>query len=90
MKVLSKINATSALLVFTLFLCLSNFRALAQPMHIPTKMPMAKPEVVGMSPEGLRGIDELMQKHVDAGHIQGGVTIVARRGKVVHFVVRIV
>ena len=48
-------------------------------------MPMAEAESVGMSTEGLNRIDELMQKHVDAGHIQGGVTIVARRGKVVHF-----
>jgi CubicO group peptidase (beta-lactamase class C family) len=27
----------------------------------------------------------MMQEHLDAGHIQGGATIVARRGKVVHF-----
>ncbi|MDG2072096.1 MAG: serine hydrolase, partial [Pseudomonadales bacterium] len=26
-----------------------------------------------------------MQKHTDAGDIQGGVTLVARQGKVVHF-----
>jgi CubicO group peptidase (beta-lactamase class C family) len=48
-------------------------------------MPMAKAESVGMSTEGLSRIDEMMQEHVDAGHIQGGVTIVSRRGKVVHF-----
>jgi enterochelin esterase family protein len=59
--------------------------ASAEPMHAPTKMPMAKAESVGMSTEGLRRIDEMMQEHIDAGHIQGGVTIVARRGKVVHF-----
>ena len=57
----------------------------AEPIHTPTKMPMAKAESVGMSTEGLSRIDEMMQEHVDAGHIQGGVTIVARRGKVVHF-----
>jgi CubicO group peptidase (beta-lactamase class C family) len=85
MKVLSTINATPVLLAFSLFWGLMTSQASAEPMHTPTKMPMAKAESVGMSTEGLSRIDELMQKHVDAGHIQGGVTIVARRGKVVHF-----
>ncbi len=46
---------------------------------------MAKAESVGMSTNGLRRIHEVMQKHMDAGNIQGAVTAVARRGKVVHF-----
>lgn len=57
----------------------------AKPMHSPEKMPMASPESVGMSTEGLRRIDDMMQEKIDAGHIQGGATIVARHGKVVHF-----
>jgi CubicO group peptidase (beta-lactamase class C family) len=48
-------------------------------------IPMAAPAEVGMSAEGLHAIDVLMQKHIDAGDIQGAVTVVARRGKVVHF-----
>ena len=48
-------------------------------------MPAAKAESVGMSTEVLGRIDEMMQEKIDAGHIQGGATIVARRGKVVHF-----
>jgi CubicO group peptidase (beta-lactamase class C family) len=48
-------------------------------------MQAAKAESVGMSTKGLSRIDEVMQEHIDAGHIQGAVTIVARRGKVVHF-----
>lgn len=56
-----------------------------EPMHKPTKMPAADADAVGMSNEGLGGIDQLMQSHVDAGDIQGGVTVVARHGKVVHF-----
>lgn len=35
--------------------------------------------------ERLREIDAVMQRHVDSGAIQGAVTAVARRGKVVHF-----
>jgi CubicO group peptidase (beta-lactamase class C family) len=38
-----------------------------------------------MSTEGLSRIDEMMQEQIDAARIQGGATIVARRGKVVHF-----
>ena len=85
MKVLPKINATPVLLSFSLFWGLTTSHASAEPMHTPTKMPMAKAESVGMSTDGLSRIDEMMQEHINAGHIQGGVTIVARRGKVVHF-----
>jgi CubicO group peptidase (beta-lactamase class C family) len=44
-----------------------------------------KPEKVGMSSERLARINEMMQRHIDAGVITGGVTVVARRGSVVHF-----
>ena len=54
-------------------------------MHKPTKMASTRAESVGMSIEGLNNIDKLMQKHTKAGDIQGGVTLVARQGKVVHF-----
>ena len=85
MKFLSTIYATPVLLAFSLFCGLTIARASAEPMHTSTKMPMAKAESVGMSTEGLSRIDEVMKEHIDAGHIQGGVTVVARRGKVVHF-----
>ena len=38
-----------------------------------------------MSTERLQQIDAAMQRHIDAGKIQGAVTAVARRGRVVHF-----
>ena len=38
-----------------------------------------------MSAERLERISAVMQRHIDAGDIQGAVTAVARRGKVVHF-----
>ncbi len=85
MYVLPKINATPFLLAFSLYMVSSISGLSAKPMHTPTKMPMAKAESVGMSTKVLSRIDEMMQEHVDAGHIQGGATIVARRGKVVHF-----
>ena len=45
----------------------------------------ASPEEVGMSTQRLERINEVMQRHIDAGDIQGAVTAVARRGKLVHF-----
>src|SRR5689334_19679663 len=47
-------------------------------------LPTAKPEDVGMSSERLARIGPAMQKHIDAGEIAGVVTLVARRGRVVH------
>ena len=49
------------------------------------ELPVGEPESVGMSTERLLRIDAAMQRHIDAGNIQGAVTAVARRGKVVHF-----
>ena len=49
------------------------------------EIPVAEAESVGMSTERLQGIDAAMQRHIDAGKIQGAVTAVARRGRVVHF-----
>ena len=49
------------------------------------ELPTASPEAVGMSSERMLEIDAAMQRHIDAGKLQGAVTAVARRGKVVHF-----
>ena len=49
------------------------------------EIPAASPEEVGMSSERLLEIDTVMQRHIDSGEIQGAITVVARRGKVVHF-----
>ena len=61
---------------------LSGFSAIAV---CGAELPTAEPESVGMSTERLLRIDAAMQRHIDAGNIQGAVTAVARRGKVVHF-----
>ena len=49
------------------------------------ELPVAEAESVGMSTERLQRIGVAMQRHIDAGKIQGAVTALARRGKVVHF-----
>jgi CubicO group peptidase (beta-lactamase class C family) len=46
---------------------------------------MAKPEDVGLSSERLARITEMMKRHIAAGEISGGVTLVARHGKIAHF-----
>ena len=48
-------------------------------------IPTGKPEDVGMSSERLARIGPAMQRAIDAGEIAGVVTLVARRGRVVHF-----
>jgi CubicO group peptidase (beta-lactamase class C family) len=48
-------------------------------------LPTAKPEEVGLSSERLHRIHEMVLRHVEARDISGAVTIVARRGRVVHF-----
>ncbi len=42
-------------------------------------------EDVGMSSERLQRINTVMQRHIDAGDIQGAITVVARQGQLVHF-----
>ena len=46
---------------------------------------VAKAESVGMSSERLARIDDFVQEHIDTDRIAGAVTLVARKGKVVHF-----
>jgi CubicO group peptidase (beta-lactamase class C family) len=46
--------------------------------------PTARPEDVGLSSERLRRINELVQRHIDAGTFSGAVTLVARHGRVAH------
>lgn len=38
-----------------------------------------------MSSERLARISEVVRRHVEAGDVAGVVTLVARRGKIVHF-----
>ena len=63
-----------------LLLCLSAGVSFAQ------DIPWAdSAEEVGMSTQRLERINAAMQRHIEAGTIQGAVTAVARRGKLVHF-----
>ena len=48
-------------------------------------LPLAAPQEVGLSAEGLAKIDAEVQKFLDKKQLAGAVTIVARRGKVAYF-----
>jgi len=47
-------------------------------------LPIARPEMVGLSSARLARIGEVMQRYVDEGRLGGAVTLVARGGKVAH------
>ncbi len=48
-------------------------------------LPTAKAETVGMSTKRLERVHQFIQGYIDRDEIAGAVTLVARRGKVVHF-----
>ena len=45
---------------------------------------MVEPEAVGLSTERLSRIDKVMEAHVAQQKIAGGVTLIARHGKIAH------
>lgn len=57
----------------------------ALPAAAQTDLPIAKPETVGMSSKRLERIHAFIQDYIDTNQIAGAVTLVARKGKVVHF-----
>jgi len=48
-------------------------------------LPVASPQSVGVVADISARIGTFMQLHIDAGHLSGGVTALARRGKLIHF-----
>ena len=74
-------NNTSILARFLLPLLLCLCAGVSFAQDIPWA---GSAEEVGMSSERLERINSAMQRHIEAGTIQGAVTAVARRGKLVH------
>ena len=60
------------------------FSALLAASLTAASLPVSKPEDVGLSAERLKRIHPLIESHIDAKDFAGAVTLVARRGKVVH------
>jgi len=66
-------------------LCAAAPIAVAIPLLAAGTVPNGKAEDVGFSTERLGRIREAVQRQIDAGSAPGVVTLVARRGRVVHF-----
>jgi CubicO group peptidase (beta-lactamase class C family) len=64
------------------------FAATPAPAADAPPAPVAEPESVGMSAERLARIGPAMQRYIDANLVPGTVTLVARRGKIVHLEAR--
>jgi CubicO group peptidase (beta-lactamase class C family) len=62
-------------------LLLAGGRPAAEGEHVP----MTKPENVGMSSTRLERVRAYIQEYIDTNQIAGAVTLIARKGKVVHF-----
>ena len=76
-----------AAVLLTAFLMTAGAGLHGAPADLPEMdgVPTAEPETVGMSAERLERLDRVMQGYVDREEVAGVVTLVARRGKVVHF-----
>src|SRR6516225_7890467 len=62
---------------------LGTFALLALPLAAAS-IQGTKPEDVGLSSDRLQRIHEVMERHIQAGDIAGGVTLVARKGRLAH------
>ncbi len=53
------------------------------------ELPRARPEEVGISSERLNRVDEVIRRYIEQKKISGAVTLVSRRGRVVHHEARL-
>ena len=72
---MKKTNRLLVYISFLLFLTVSVFG---------DGLPMVEPEAVGISTDRLSRIDKVMETHVAQQKIAGGVTLLARHGKIAH------
>ena len=73
------------LVVFAAAVATAGLRGAEADLPVMDGVPTAEAETVGMSSERLARIDEVMQAYIDRNETAGVVTLVARKGKVVHF-----
>ena len=67
------------LLFFILFLTISAH------VQATVLLPMAKPEKVSLDPKKLKAVDQKMEQLTKEGRLAGGIVVIAKKGKVVHF-----
>jgi CubicO group peptidase (beta-lactamase class C family) len=66
-------------------LALAILLAAACAVGMAASVPNGKPEDVGFSSDRLRRINDLIQRYIDANQISGAVTMVSRKGRIVHY-----
>ena len=69
----------------TIFLCMIIAVIIGSCTQRESKLPTVKPEKVGLSSDRLNRIKPAMQRYVDENKLPGLITMVARKGKIVHF-----
>ena len=74
-----KLRTAAGLAVLTLIALAALDRPFAQ-----TDLPTARPESVGVSSKRLERVKAYIQEYIDTNQIAGAVTLIARKGKVVH------
>lgn len=79
----------SALSLFLLLVCVLScqkpLRHAANKNDAPQQLTVGKPEQVGMSTQRLARIDSIIQQYIDNKWMPGYVSLVTRKGKVVHY-----
>ena len=65
--------------------CLAVLIIVLTPLASSKDLSTVRPEIVGMSSERLARIKPLLQRYVDEGKVAGIQTLIARKGKIVHF-----
>ena len=74
-------NRSSHLRLLSAWLVVGGFAGVIVAGSLPT----GRPEDAKFSSQRLSAIHETIQRHIDAGDITGAVTMVASRGRIVHF-----
>jgi CubicO group peptidase (beta-lactamase class C family) len=72
-------------MIMKLLVCLVALIMALTPLATAKDLRTARAESVGMSSERLARIKPLLQRYVDEGKIAGIQTLIARKGKIVHF-----
>jgi CubicO group peptidase (beta-lactamase class C family) len=70
---------------FLAFLLLAAGQPAIRTAGAQPELPRAEPEFVGISTERLQRVNEAIQRHIDGHRISGAVSLIARRGFIVHF-----
>jgi len=71
--------------LFKLLLVIANTIVSTADLALAQPLPIVEPESVGMSSDRLKRISQLVRRKTQDNQLVGAVTMVARRGKLVHF-----